>query len=92
MASLQPGRFHYLLVKNALRTFTMLLSRVQKYSNIDDLIDVKRSTGLDSQKSGVKRKKKKELIENKKRTSRPLNNMGQRILQSNTLNTDYSMC
>ena len=42
MTGLRPRRFHYSLAKNAPRTFTELLSRAQKYSNVDELTDAKK--------------------------------------------------
>ena len=60
MARLQLGKFHYSLVKNPLRTFTELLLRNQKYSNVDELTNAKRRTNLDLQRVGEKRKRKEE--------------------------------
>ena len=57
MAGLQPGKFHYSLAKNPPRTFTELLSRAQKYSNADELTNVKRWADSDSQRVGDKRNK-----------------------------------
>lgn len=48
MADLQSRRFYYSLAKNAPRAFTELLVRAQKYSNMGDLINEKRSTDPDS--------------------------------------------
>ena len=65
MAGLRLGRFHYLLAKNVLRTFTELLSRVQKYSNANGLTNAKRGADLDPQRAGEKGKMKDEQVENR---------------------------
>ena len=57
MVGMRLERFHYLMAKNALRTFTELLSRAQKYSNADKLTNAKRGVDPDPQRT---KKKKKE--------------------------------
>ena len=70
MVGLQPGKFHYSLAKNPSRTFTELLSRAQKYSNVDELTNAKRGANSDSPRVAEKRKIKEEQIKNKEKTSR----------------------
>ena len=60
MAGLQLGKFHYSLVKNTQRTFTELLLRAQKYSNVDELTNAKKRVVPNSQRVGKKMKRNEE--------------------------------
>ena len=71
-----------MLAKNAPKTFTELLSRVQKYSNADELTNTKRGADLDLQRAGEKRKRKDEQVENRDKRNRPGDSRGPRVSQS----------
>ena len=81
MVVLRSERFHYSMVKNALRTFTELLSRAQKYSNADKLTNAKRGVDPDPQRTGEKRKRNNEQDKNRDKRNRPRDNRGPRVPQ-----------